>query len=188
MKATQPISGKIRDYAKSNPGIAISALLFAAYVIFFKRNIIVYLSLLISSAVVHYYLYRRYPVMNLGHIYFIAFIIDWHDGIAGEIFFIFLSGLLPELAAGYFEVKTIFSYILMFAVISIPVHLLDYGLVTLGIISSLVYFSLLFAISAATKEPIPERFFEVIAPAGLNILYFYYLANPLIRMLDFVLL
>jgi hypothetical protein len=174
--------------AAKNP-IYISAVivLALAYSLLFHRNILVYGALLAGSATLHYMHYKGFPSVNLGHVFFIAFMIDWHDGLAGEILFIILAGLVPEIMAGYLEFKTFFSYPIMAAVISIPIALYSRDLQLVGIVSGLVYYLIMFFVSGFTREPWHERFLEVIVPCVLNVFYFMYLSGPLYWLLDIVL-
>jgi len=168
------------------PFYILLAALFAAYILSFHRHIVVYVILLLVSALIHYSHYRGFPTINLGHVFFIAFIIDWHDGLAGEMLFILLAGLLPEIMAGYFEFKTLLAYPIMVGVISLPILIFHSDFVLLGILSSLLYYSIMFYIGGLTKEPLHERLLESVVPLILNIFYFLYIAEPLYRLLDFI--
>ncbi|MBU0757958.1 MAG: hypothetical protein KKF44_07850, partial [Nanoarchaeota archaeon] len=134
--------------------------------------------------ILHYRHYKGFPKINFGHIFFIAFIIDWHDGLTGEILFILLAGLIPELLAKSFELKTLFAYPIMIGFISIPIFLIHSNYVLIGIMSSISYYGLMFMISGITKEPMHERVLEVVLPCILNIIYFMYLAKPFYSFLD----
>ncbi len=181
-------SKKLFNSFKKKPiFVLISLFLLIAYILIFFRRILIYLAILFLSAYIHYRHYKGFPKINLGHIYFFAFIIDWHDGLTGEILFILLAGLLPELYVGYLEMKTFFVYALMVLFISLPIYLIHSNYVLLGIVSSIAYFTIIFIISGLTREPIPERIFEVVIPGILNVLYFMYLAQPFYSLLDFVL-
>jgi len=164
--------------------LAAVILLSIIYVVLNFKQIFVYLALVTISAFVQYNTYRRFPKIDIGHVFFIGFIIEWHDGFAGEVMFVLLAGLMPELLNGYIELKTFISYPLMIAMISIPFAIVHSNYVILGIICAVIYYLLMFFISGFMREPIHERLFEIILPLVLNIIYFMYLAVPLFNLLD----
>ncbi len=168
------------------PLLCISILLFIIYLLINVRHIVAYAILLALAGFLQYLLYRQPLRVNLGHIFFLAFIIDAHDGIAGEILFILLAGLVPEIIACYIELKIFFSYPVMIGIISITVLLSGLPFALSGIISAFIYYLLMFLISSITAEPPHERFLEVVMPFIFNVIYFANLSLPMYSLLDFI--
>ena len=181
------ISAKLNDLMKKPLFLIIIALLLIIYILFFFTNIFVYMLLLIFSGIIQYKLNNRMPKINIGHIFFLAFIINWHDGLAGEILFILLAGFLPEFLGGYLEPKTFIAYPLMILIISIPSYLWNSNLVVVGVITSIVYYGFLIILNSITKEPLHEVFLEIVLPLILSICYFIYFGNSLYDFLGMIL-
>jgi len=180
---------RLPKFLRNKPPILILIItLFAIYSILFYRNFLLYALLLLGVAFIHYRTYEKEPRFKLGLIFFTSFIIDWHKGMAGEILFILLAGLLPETLSGSIKLKTLIAYTLMIFAISIPLSLIHSNIVLVGIIVSACYYLVMFIVYKLLKEPIHKIVLEVFLPAFLNLIYFYNLAKPLLRLFDYTLL
>ena len=103
------------------------------------------------------------------------------------ILFILLAGLLPEILAGYVEIKTFFNYPIMIGIISLAVFLNFGSLQVVGIISAIIYYLIIFFLGKFSGESIVEQILEVFLPLLMNIIYFMNLSDILFNLLDIIL-
>lgn len=181
-------TSRVQKYGK-RPYLMLGLVICLLYFFLFRRSLVIYSLLLLSSAAIQYYSYKRFPKYNFGHIFFIAYLIDIHDGLAGEIFFIILAGFIPEFMAGNMDLKTVLSYPLMAIIISYfaPITAPMVGVAPSGIITGGTYFFILFFLGKYLGESPIDQLFEVILPTIVSSILFFNLADPLLSLLDILL-
>ena len=146
-------------------------------------TVAVFIILAAIAGTIHYITYKMSLAINLGHVFFISFIINSANGMSGEVLFIFLAGILPEILSGYVDQKTLLNYPLMIAVIFLFGNIFSLPLVLSGLLASFLYYAILYMISTFSAEAIHEKTLEVILPFFLNILYFTSLSGIIEKLL-----
>ncbi len=175
---------------KKNPALKPTlffAMLFALLSILFLmfRPFIIYGLLFLGSAALQYFMYTKEIKINLGHVFFLSILIAKNNIVIG-IAFLFVTGFLSEVFAGYLEAKTFVAYPIISIIVASTSIFREFDIIYVGILFTFLCYAIIFIAASAVGEPLPEKILEIIMPLIFNLVYFISFSHPLESAINFL--
>ncbi|NTV23358.1 MAG: hypothetical protein HGA85_03210 [Nanoarchaeota archaeon] len=146
------------------------------------KEFILFLVLVVLSAALQTWCYSREIKLSFGQVFFLSILMSRLEGAGGAVLFILAGGMLPEIMTGNLEAKTVIAYPLMAGFATFAAYVPGLDIVIVGILLSLIYHALLYIISGAVGESLPEKILEVILPLLMNLIYFTSFSRDLLTL------
>jgi hypothetical protein len=155
----------------------IMLIIFLLISILFFEEYFVFSFILIVAAAVQYFTYRGEVKFNIGHVFFLAVLIQGRLGTAQAIILLVFAGFLPKVYCGELDLKGMLSLpieillVLLGGLVSLP-------LMITGIMLAIVNYALHYVIARYSGESFPEIVAEICLPFLMNLLYFLSASGP----------
>jgi hypothetical protein len=162
--------------------------LFTAIAFFLYKRLIVLTAILVLAAITEYITSKNEMLPSLGHVFFLAMMMVKIDSLWSGLVIVLIAGLLPNLLLGSMNVLKITSY--MFQLLSVLIFSLFpvESFVVIGLILSVLCYSLTFIIAKASGSSVPELIIDAVIPMVLNIIYFLSFASAVLHIVGNVIL
>ncbi|MCP3684834.1 MAG: hypothetical protein GY861_19385 [bacterium] len=153
------------------------------FIILFKKIV----TLLLLGAVVmlvDYLLHRTHFPIHIDLLFFATLLITHSYGLGAAIIFCIITGTVPELLAGNIDISDMLSIIPIILLCAVSLSFTAWGIVTIGIVFSIVFAITDFVVHLLLGEPPHKMFIEPIAVLILNIILFMRFGELLISLMQ----
>jgi hypothetical protein len=125
----------------------------------------------------------RFP-LHIDPLLFITVIIAWSYSTKTAIIFAIITGNLPEILAGSFEVSDMISIVPIVLLSWLSIYLQPIGIIATGIIFSAVFSFIEFLIASALREAPHKIYIEPAIILGMNLFLFINFGESLLQIMS----